>query len=246
MSCVLLLVCGVVSTLESHAAAAPRTEISVPVDSLVRVDDLTGITIEGAVRSLGRDVEWKDSAFELDGWYGFAGVAFSPVDMLRLGAFAGAATLDMGSRDGDYGLLWGLNASLNLVDFVLDESPVFGKKKWIRLMADMEYLRAEPSMDGVDVSLDEFTVAPHVTYAVNFQGADRWHPVTLLGAAIRGGMVFSKIDAEIAEQTYEEVNDFGVMMGVDLQFNEEIGLKLTSYLFADDDMSIDVRFGYYF
>lgn len=232
--------------LADASMAAERSQISVPAESIVTVDSLSGVSVESSVRTLSRQIEWGGTVLDLDGLYWTAGVAWSPLPYILLGGFAGGATADMESREGDYGLIWGVESSIAVLEYVLAESPVFGRTKAVRFMADIEFLRAEPDLDGNDITIEEVTLAPHVVYAVNLRGAKRWHPHGLLGVAIRGGVVVSSMAADIDGHSFEETNSFGLLFGADMQFNNEIRLRLTSHLFGEDDMMIAAGLGYHF
>jgi hypothetical protein len=235
-----------------RSAAEEQTHISVPAGSLMSVDTLNGLTMESSVRFLGREIEWNGTVWGLDGWWWSVGLGYSPAPFLRLGALAGAATADVDlregdySREGDYGLLWGLNSSVALLEYVLEESPVFGHLKAIRFLADLEYLHAEPGVDGDDITVEEIVFAPHVVYAVNLRGAERWHPYEPLGVAVRGGIVWSSVNADIDDHSFDEANSFGLLLGADMQFNERIALRLTSRIFSEDDYTLSSSLGYYF
>lgn len=226
--------------------AGERTHISVPAGSLVSVDSLSGLTLETSVRRLSRVIEWGDTARDLDGWCWTVGLGYSPWPFLRFGAFAGTAAAEVDEREGSYGFLWGVHSSIAMLEYVLDESPVFGRVKAIRFMTDLEYRRARPDIDRDDILIEETTIAPHVVYALNLRGPRRWHPYTLLGVAVRGGVVFSVVDAEIDDQSFEESNRMGLLLGVDMQFNDEVALRLTSHLYSEDDLTIGASVGYYF
>jgi len=185
--------------------------------------------------------------YQIEGWFLSTGLGFSPLPFVRIGGLAGVAAVRTALNDeNSYGFLWGVNSSVDLLGFVLDESPVYGEMEAFHIITEFEYIRAEAEMVTETSTLEEFTIAPQLVYTRNLRGARRWDPYGLLGVTLRVGGVLLSSESNSDAYPLELNNEIGLLLGTDMQFDGEAVLHMTVHVFEEDNMTIYASLGYYF
>jgi len=191
------------------------------------------------------DVDGGD-ALEMDTTRIVALAGFRLLPFLALAAEAGVADADLEGTDGEYGFSWGARGRLNLAEYVIEESPIVGKKRSVGIGVEAAYSRNASNHDS-DFEWTELHVAPVVSYQVSYLGAGHWHPYEPTGAILTFGLAYSRIDAEReGASDLEENRDFGFLARVEMGFVELWAFQVEARYFGSSDYSAEVGIGFRF
>lgn len=175
-----------------------------------------------------------------------ANCGYTPTDWLQVRGAVGEVDPDFAGLDGEYGLTWMAGVRAGLLDFVLDESPVVGRKQIARLQAELLYRRSSSHVDSDELVCQEFIVSPYVVYEVQSRAATDWHPYRPQGAAIRVGLLYSSLKADLEGTDYEENRNFGFVLGANIQLGSDVVVDGSVYAMESQDRSFELGLGYNF
>ncbi len=148
--------------------------------------------------------------------------------------------------DGERGVEWGLGADINVFEYVLDYSPVFGDVSRIGFQVKGMFRKMESNFEDSDFEWTETSVVPLMYYAMNYESRVELHQYNPDGAAIKGGLVFNSIDGELGDSDVEENRDFGMMLGIDLRCAGNWVATLEGAFFGNDDREVNIGMIYRF
>lgn len=139
---------------------------------------------------------------------------------------------------GDAGPAWGLGLGINLVEFILKESPVLGPLETFRLelqaihrvsRSDLAPPQWNPPENGMDsaqpakqtVEWIDSSVGILAIYSNNLSTDPTRPTFAPLGYAVRGGIRYSRDQTKSSYWTFESDRQFGVELGTDLHLRKD-------------------------
>ncbi len=148
--------------------------------------------------------------------------------------------------DGERGVEWGVGVDFNVLEYVFDDSPVFGDLSRIGFQVKARFRSMQSNFEDSDFDWTETSIVPLVYYAVSYDRQIELHKYNPDRAAIKGGLVFNSIDGELGDSDLEENRDFGMMLGMDLMFAENWLTTVEGAFFENDDREVTIAMLYRF
>ncbi|MBN1673031.1 MAG: hypothetical protein JXR37_18440 [Kiritimatiellae bacterium] len=228
------------------AGRAQSSLISAPARSAVETGRAAGWTFEARFQSDSRELKAGNTVVDL----GMARlVARAGVDILpylQLAVDAGWNRAELDGEEGEGGLLLGAGLRMNVYEYVIEASPVLGRKQTIKLGAAATYARGESNFGATDFDWAAVTVAPWIAYTRNVEGPDNWRPYAPSGVAVYGGLVWASIDADYGDVGLDENRNFALLLGGDMRMYSDVSFNLEVQFFTEGDVSSSVAIGYHF
>ncbi|MDA3800347.1 MAG: hypothetical protein PF692_14880 [Kiritimatiellae bacterium] len=201
-----------------------------------------------------RDLEHNDVYVSMDKTRYTAELAVDVLPFMGLFAEAGVAQATLDNRnndDGSYGFTWGLGADFNLLEFLISESPVIGKKQWLQLRVRAKVESNESNMPGADFSWYEYKVIPSIIYNNNLKTKVNINPTQPMAVATEIGLIFSQIDGKTEpfdeEQIdFSEADNIGVLLGVAFLGKNDWICRVNGELYGSGGGSAIFSIGYNF
>lgn len=173
-------------------------------------------------------------------------VGMRPLPFWAVALDAGVAEADHGDADGEFGFSWGARTRLNVAEYVIEHSPIVGKKRAVGVGLDASFSHSTSNHDR-DFDWTEIHVAPVVSYLVSYLGAGHWYPYEPTGAILSLGVAYSRIDGRReGEANLRENRDFGFLARVEMGFVEEWAFQVEARYFGSSDYAGELSIGFRF
>ncbi len=179
-----------------------------------------------------REIRLGDEARRLEAWRAMALARYQALDWLAFEGGLGAGRGSLDGEDGEAGVVWQVGCRAGLAEWVLDRSPVLGRKRAVRVEA-LAWRRGTDSNRGeAEFGWNEWALEPRAVYGVNRQGPERWHPYEPEAVRVFAGAVLSRVDGKLGSQNIRENRSFGLSTGLELNLSKRwiIGLEGRSFL----------------
>lgn len=227
-------------------ARSGEPALSVPAEPLVSLQSPAGWSLGARWQGDSREFDVGDEALDMDMNHALAQVGYSVLPSLHLRGELGWARAEQDFEDGEGGLEWAVGAVANLVEFVLESSPVVGKQQTIGLGFELFYREVESNFDEADFEYGEVTAAPVFTYARNRRGDVVWRPYQPEGVLVQAGVQFSSIDGDYGDEGVAENRDFGFLAGAGMQWENGWVTQFRAVLYGAHDRSLGLGVAYNF
>ena len=238
----LLIVCC------AACGASAQGRMGQPAEALVTLERSPGWTV-GIRHQIGRrDFRADSTDLDVDIVHTVGKLGYSVLPFLRAEVEVGycrAEQVEMGI-DGERGVEWSGRVCANLLEHVLQASPVVGKQHYVNFGVTAAYTQSESNFREIDFSWSEILVTPTLTYV-----ADRGPvPAGLIyeptGAALRSGLSFSGVDGDYGNEVVEGARDFGVLLGADVRWSSGWLARLDCTFFGKRDHTLSLGLTYDF
>lgn len=200
-----------------------------------------------------RDLVNDDVSVSMDKTRYTAELAVDVLPFMGIFAEAGVvqAKLDNNNIDGSYGFTWGLGVDFNLLEFLISESPVIGKKQWLQLRVHAKVESSESNMPGADFSWYEYKVIPSIIYNNNLKTKVNINSTQPMAVATEIGLIFSKVDGKAepfdAENIdFSETDNIGILLGVAFLGKNDWICRVNGELYGSGGGSAIFSIGYNF
>jgi len=195
--------------------ALAQGKLRVPSEPLIRLSKPTGWTAGIRGQQESRKFRTGGELLETDisRVVGRLGYSFSPSvqGILELGWLRA----EQKHQKGEGGLDIGLGLNTYLLEYVINESPVVGKKQMVGVEIELLLTHAGSNFAEQEFDWTEFTASPCITYAANRKGDLLFHPYQPIGIGARAGLVYAAVDGDYGSNSARENRDFGFVVGCD-------------------------------
>lgn len=200
-----------------------------------------------------RDLVHNDASVSMDKIRYTAELAVDVLPFMGIFAEAGVAQAKIynNNTDGSYGFTWGFGANFNLLEFLISESPVVGKKQWLQLRVHAKVESNESNMSGADFSWYEYKVIPSIIYNNNLKTKVNIKSSQPMAIATEIGLIFSKIDGKAEpfdadKIDFSEADNIGVLLGVAFLGKNDWIYRVNGELYGSSGGSAIFSIGYNF
>lgn len=230
--------------------AAPRSfaqgRISSADTAALTIGSPHGWTV-GVRGQLGRrKFETADEIIPLDLSHYVARIGFNVLPFATLMAEAGVSRADWDKLEGERGFEWAALAEVNVLEHIIRESPVVGKKESVGLATRVIYRHSESNFENADLDWSDTKVQPYIYYAVNRRGEPIWHPYEPDGARVLGGLAFSRIEGDFGDEALKEERNFGLLAGAELRSAKGWTMQIDVVLYGSSDNEVSLGAAYHF
>jgi hypothetical protein len=170
----------------------------------------------------------------------------NPASFLHLIGEAGYSSIDLDTADGDGGFSWGLGFQADLLDRVLETSPVVGHKRVLSFGLEGWFRQVSSEFGSEDLDYSEFQIMPTMRYTRNRRGEPLWQPYQPTGISGELGFVYSYIDGELGSSDFEAEQEFGLLLGASFRLWSGWIAEVRGVIYGDSDFSLSFGTTYYF
>jgi hypothetical protein len=223
-----------------------------PDEAAFTVHDSPGI-------GLGARFQFEQREFKLNGqpegvnnrfdadiaqFYGRAGG--NPVPFLHLIGEAGYSSIDLDTADGDGGFSWALGFQADILDRVLESSPVVGHKRVLSLGLEGWIRQVTAEFGADDLDYNEFQIMPTLRYTHNRRGEPLSRPYQPTGVTAELGFAYSYVDGELGSSDFEAEQEFGLLLGTSFRLWRGWMADLRGIIYGNSDFSLSFGPTYFF
>lgn len=241
-----LVVALVLLVVAAGIEAPAQSALTVPAGAAVQLSKPHGVTVGAFWQSQSREMQAGGRVIDVDAWHAWVQAGFEPLSWLALSAGAGATRAAIEREEGSSGSDWLVRADAALLELVLADSPVLGRKKLVRLSTAAAYRESVSNASEGDFEWQELSLEPRVSYTVNLRGPDRWHRYDPTAATVRLGLVYSDIDGQYAGSDVDQNQDFGISLGGALQFASGVSASVDVQSFEEASYNVTAGVSYTF
>jgi len=240
------LLIAVLCSLPEARSAEPVAKLEGTSRALVSIRPTAGWSAGARFQMDRRKFKIGEETMDLDINHMVGHIGYRVLPFVHLLAEAGASHADWVQREGERGFEWAVGADVSVLEHLIRESPVVGRKQSIAIGATVRYRHAESNFGDADFDWSELRVAPSISYTVNRRGEVLHYTFEPISAKVRAGVAFCSVDGEYGDQDVEQDRDFGLVVGADLLANEGWTLQIEGTFFGSSDNEVGVGVGYYF
>ncbi len=226
---------------------AQGEDMNAAPDSLLTSTDAHGWSVGVSAGFHEREVVVGEELTNLDASYLVAELDYAVLPYLAVILQGGYGKADgLLERDGERGVAWAVGVDFNVLEYVIEHSPVFGDISKIGFQVKGMFRSMQSNFEDSDFDWTETTIAPLVYYTVSSMNQVALHKYNPDGASIKCGVVLNSIDGEYGDSDVEENRDFGMMLGMDLRFAGNWLTMLEGAFYGSGDREISVGMLYRF
>ena len=230
------------------ALPCASAEMRAPQDALIRLNTPPGWSVGVRYQVDRRAFVSEGTPLDFDFTHAVAQMGYSALPYLHCQVEAGSSKAELveGGEEGERGFEWSARATINLLEHVIEDSPVVGKKQVASFAVEGRITSSESNFGDSDFSWYELAVTPTISYVINRLGDPIWHPYEPTGLAVRGGLTFASVDGDYGAADIEADRDFGVLIGTDIRSNSGWLFSLEGTFYGSNDHTFGLGLGYYF
>jgi hypothetical protein len=198
-----------------------------------------------------RDIEIVSATRFMESQQLMARFGYEVFPFLNLQVGAGWCQAQLDERKGDSGVALSAAATASLAEYIIDSSPVLGKKQSVAILFTARYLQSQSGFDegeegDKDFAWHEVQLLPAVRYFINLEGPENWQGYDPTGVAATFGPLVSDLRGEFGTDTLEGERNTGLLLGFDMRFFQGWVFNFTGMFYDSNDRSLSIGAGYYF
>jgi len=234
------------------ASTPAQNDMRGPDEAAFTLQESPGIGLGARFQFEQREFKLKDpnqgisDRFDADIAQFYMRAGGNPVSFLHLIGEAGYSSIDLDFGDGDGGFSWGLGFQADLLDRVLETSPVVGHKRVLSFGLEGWIRQVTSDFGAEDLNYNEFQIMPTMRYTHNHRGERLWRPYQPTGITGELGFVYSYIDGELGSLDFEAEQDFGLLLGTSFRLWSGWIADVRGIIYGDSDFSLSFGTTYYF
>ncbi len=173
-------------------------------------------------------------------------LGYSPASWVNIYASAGYTRAEYELNKGQGGITADVGALLNLFEMPIEQTGLTLVRQSVGITVDTTFAYSESNFSQTDFNWTELSIIPAIHYRVDRAGRPTARAYDAQAAALRGGLIFDRIDADFGDRSLRENRDFGFLLAGDVMLaNLWVGTLSLNY-YDNDDRIARVLFGRYF
>ncbi len=193
-----------------------------------------------------RVLEADGIGYEFDSTRLTGRLGYSPASWINLYTSLGYTRAEYGLTKGQGGIAADVGALLNLFEFAIESSTLDLTRQSVGITVDTTFSYSESNFNEANFDWTEITVIPAIHYSVNRFGRATARPYDAQAAALRGGLIFDRIDATFGDTDLRENRNFGFHLAGDVMLANLWVATLSMNYYDNDDRTGRLLFGRYF
>jgi hypothetical protein len=243
-----LVVFAVCAALSGLSWAEPA-HITTPDQSALETVQAEGWSFGVYLQSDKRGMQIQETDSLLEGEHVMARLGYKILPFLNAYLDAGWFQAQLGEDKGSGGASMAVGVSASLAEYVIDDSPVLGRKQTFAFLVSAQAEQSRSSLrDSGDLTWREYQIIPSVRYLKNMDDSGNWRPYQPTGVAMQGGIIFSRQDGDLDGGSIESKRNagLGLFLGLDMRMAQGWIMTINGFFYSANDHTLSAGTCFYF
>jgi len=228
---------------------AEQSHITTPDQSVLETVQAEGLSFGVYLQSDNREIQIQGADRLLEGEHVMARLGYKVLPFLNTYLDAGWFQAQLGEDKGSGGSSMAIGFSASLAEYVIDESPILGRKQTFAFLVSAKAEQSKSSLrDGGDLTWREYRIIPAVRYLKNMDDSGNWRPYQPTGVAMQGGVIFSRQDGDLDGGSIESKRNAGLgfFLGLDMRMAQGWIMTIDGFFYSANDRTLCAGTCFYF